>query len=403
MKRNKKTFNNDKLEKYKKTKAFTLIELLAIIVILAIIAVITVPIILNIIENSKRGAVQDSAYGYVEAVEKNYVSNLLDDSSSKLNGTYIVSDGNFNGGEINLSGSKPTNGYLIYEDNKLSVGCLEFDGYKSIYTNGKFNSSVTGECEITTLYYSFDSNASMGTNGMLTDKVSQEDIPSEWTYWIKETTLNGVSSYNLELTSYGEMYDTESECTANISEYGATYNNETCEYVTSGYTIYDSSRYFRFYETENECLAYVDENGYDEYNCVSFSNKYFIKGEYPFELLFETESDCINNDMNTSDYRTTCTEVNYRKTNELCGVYAPEGEESRNFCITASNESVQNAFPNMNFSSENQFEEFPLSSSNIIQILYNQSKIQIVIVGSEDPVGFCMLLTNGTAYCGNSM
>ena len=48
----------------KKKNAFTLIELLAIIVILAIIAVITVPIILNIIENSRKGAAKDSAYGY---------------------------------------------------------------------------------------------------------------------------------------------------------------------------------------------------------------------------------------------------------------------------------------------------------------------------------------------------
>ena len=55
-------------------KGFTLIELLAIIVILAIIAVITVPIILNIIENSKNGAAQDSAYGFKDAVEKYYVA-----------------------------------------------------------------------------------------------------------------------------------------------------------------------------------------------------------------------------------------------------------------------------------------------------------------------------------------
>ena len=47
-----------------KNKGFTLIELLAIIVILAIIAVITVPILLNVIENSRKGASIDSAYGY---------------------------------------------------------------------------------------------------------------------------------------------------------------------------------------------------------------------------------------------------------------------------------------------------------------------------------------------------
>ena len=55
-------------------KAFTLIELLAIIVILAIIAVITVPIILNIIDNSKKGAAIDSAYGYKKAINQYYAT-----------------------------------------------------------------------------------------------------------------------------------------------------------------------------------------------------------------------------------------------------------------------------------------------------------------------------------------
>lgn len=50
-------------------KGFTLIELLAIIVILAIIAVITVPIILNIIDNAKKGAARSSVLGYADAVK----------------------------------------------------------------------------------------------------------------------------------------------------------------------------------------------------------------------------------------------------------------------------------------------------------------------------------------------
>ncbi|MBP3920766.1 MAG: prepilin-type N-terminal cleavage/methylation domain-containing protein, partial [Bacilli bacterium] len=49
-------------------KAFTLIELLAIIVILAIIAIITIPIILNVVDNSSKGAAVDSAYGYKDAI-----------------------------------------------------------------------------------------------------------------------------------------------------------------------------------------------------------------------------------------------------------------------------------------------------------------------------------------------
>ena len=54
-------------------KGFTLVELLAIIVILAIIAVITVPIVLNVIENSRKGAARSSALGYVDAIKLAYM------------------------------------------------------------------------------------------------------------------------------------------------------------------------------------------------------------------------------------------------------------------------------------------------------------------------------------------
>ncbi|MDD3453719.1 MAG: type II secretion system protein [Bacilli bacterium] len=56
-------------------KGFTLIELLAVIVILAVIALISVPIILGIIEKSKKGSTEDSAYGIVEAANLYYATN----------------------------------------------------------------------------------------------------------------------------------------------------------------------------------------------------------------------------------------------------------------------------------------------------------------------------------------
>lgn len=48
-------------------KGFTLVELLAVVVILAIIAIIAVPLILGVIESSKKGAFKDSVYGLLEA------------------------------------------------------------------------------------------------------------------------------------------------------------------------------------------------------------------------------------------------------------------------------------------------------------------------------------------------
>ena len=61
-------------------KGFTLIELLAIIVILAIIAVITVPIILNIIDEARKGAEKNSVIGYGKAVELAYTQYQYENS-----------------------------------------------------------------------------------------------------------------------------------------------------------------------------------------------------------------------------------------------------------------------------------------------------------------------------------
>ena len=143
----------------KKKNAFTLIELLAIIVILAIIAVITVPIILNIIENSRKGAVQDSAYGYKDAVNKYYVTELSKPANQnmKLDGDYIISEGNLTGKfegatsqqktlQIPVSGDKPSNGKLRYNNNVLGAGCLAIGDYQVIFVSGSVDQTAKGNC-----------------------------------------------------------------------------------------------------------------------------------------------------------------------------------------------------------------------------------------------------------------
>ena len=143
----------------KKKNAFTLIELLAIIVILAIIAVITVPIILNIIENSKKGAATDSAYGYKDSINKYYVSELSNNKKLKLNGTYEVKangvlNGNFGVTEntedriIPIDGEKPSSGKLHYTNTILDGGCLVIGDYKIIFkSNGSVDGTEKGNCD----------------------------------------------------------------------------------------------------------------------------------------------------------------------------------------------------------------------------------------------------------------
>jgi len=134
------------MNKMKKQKGFTLIELLAIIVILAIIAVITVPIILNVIDNAKRGTAKDSAYGYKDAINKYYVSGMLEDESIKLSGDYNVVDGKLGEYNIPFSGTKPTSGYLTFENNALTSGCLTIDEYKVTFDKGEVTNVEVGEC-----------------------------------------------------------------------------------------------------------------------------------------------------------------------------------------------------------------------------------------------------------------
>lgn len=127
-----------------KKNGFTLIELLAIIVILAIIAVITVPIILNIIESSKKGAIKDSAYGYKDSVNKWYVSKLTEDPN------YVLNDGTYSVSELGatVEGKQPgDNSWVTISKTNVTDGCLQFDEYTVEITNGEVGEASVGECE----------------------------------------------------------------------------------------------------------------------------------------------------------------------------------------------------------------------------------------------------------------
>ena len=115
-----------------KKKGFTLVELLAVIVILAIIALIATPIILNVINDAKKEAAKDSAYGYMDAVEKYIVSSELEDKSIQ-DGTYSVEKLNSMG--VSVKGSTPDNGTIKIESKTVKSYDIGIDGY--VVSNGK--------------------------------------------------------------------------------------------------------------------------------------------------------------------------------------------------------------------------------------------------------------------------
>ena len=133
-----------------KNKGFTLVELLAIIVIISVITLITIPIVKNIIDESKENTAINSAYGFKEAVHDYYIDSTLDEEIN-LEGIYTVSNGIINGPSVSsaamkVKGTKPTAGRLIYKNSEMISGCLEIEGYKIRYVDEQFMSDGKGTC-----------------------------------------------------------------------------------------------------------------------------------------------------------------------------------------------------------------------------------------------------------------
>ena len=125
-----------------KKRGFTLIELLAVIVILAIIALIATPIVMNVIENSKKGAAERSADNYIDAVEVAIASERL--KGNILEGEYLIDeDGNLcpegktctdeNKVTIEMSGNQPNSGTIVIGNGQVTT--------ESTVTVGEYNVS----------------------------------------------------------------------------------------------------------------------------------------------------------------------------------------------------------------------------------------------------------------------
>ena len=105
---------------------------------------------MNIIENSRKGAATDSAYGYKDSVNKTYIAELQNHNKLKLNDTYTVTNGTLSGGnfgdeeitslQVSVSGTIPSSGSLTYENNVLKSGYLVIGDYKVEF---KSNGSVS--------------------------------------------------------------------------------------------------------------------------------------------------------------------------------------------------------------------------------------------------------------------
>ena len=99
-----------------KRKGFTLVELLGVIVVLAIIALITTPVVLGVIESTRKGAFVDSVYGLIETTNIYYTKNMQDIAGEKrftCNGT-VCTNGN---DTLSFKGKVPIGGSITLKEN----------------------------------------------------------------------------------------------------------------------------------------------------------------------------------------------------------------------------------------------------------------------------------------------
>ena len=159
-----------------KRKGFTLIELLAVIVILAIIALIATPTILGVIEKARKGASEQSALGYIDAVEKQVAINQVKNENLINDGTYNVP---MTG--ITVKGEAPTKGWLKIE--KGMVTNYSFVIGKYVVTKGsetvKGDEPAKTDEEVTEIYPVYSNGTAVYYNPETNSKCNESEAVSK--------------------------------------------------------------------------------------------------------------------------------------------------------------------------------------------------------------------------------
>ena len=169
-----------------KKKGFTLIELLAVIVILAVIALITVPMIRNVIEDTRKGAFKDSVMSAFYEVEYYLLENNLSE----------IQEGGIEVTSLKLDNNEFEYGIIIQNEEGELEAVNVSDG-KYCASGTMTNLAVSeGNCDTENPNVEVNVSGKIATI-TLTDNtgviawavVKEQVIPEEWTQ-IKSTKLH---------------------------------------------------------------------------------------------------------------------------------------------------------------------------------------------------------------------
>ena len=280
-----------------KNKGFTLVELLAVIVILALIALIATPIILNVINDAKKQAAKDSAYGYMDAVEKYIVSSELEDKSIK-DRTYSVEELNSMG--VSVKGSTPDNGNIEIKNSSVKSYDIGIDGY--VVRNGKVDKVSTTKSfkNGTAVYY----NPETETKCKSSEAVSTTGKNSGCMKWYVFNDKEGNATVNVILdhnTTAGVAYNSTGS-NSEMKEVKKALENDTKDWKNTARLI-----------TANEVAKITGNTGFDasktgqDWFCLDTNQSDTTnrcskaQGTSEYAWLFDYTNECTNYGCNVSD------------------------------------------------------------------------------------------------------
>ena len=182
-----------------KNKGFTLVELLAVVVVLAVVSIIAIPITLNIIENARKGALENSARGLMDAANNYYAihSKEIEDyvDFSIVNGKQTSSE------KLSYKGSID-NGYLRLVDANTMALCIDDNKYYVIKNLDSKELELdegvcSGEYDEDLLGFVPEGNGNyIGTRLNVKAYSSSSDLPSK----AKEGSIGVIT--NIKITDY---------------------------------------------------------------------------------------------------------------------------------------------------------------------------------------------------------
>lgn len=187
-------------------KGFTLVELLAVLVILIVVVLIAVNVVNSRVKKAKKNSVEVNANNYIRAV--NGVAALSQNIGEDMEkGTYQVRD--LNKTDIKISGEKPRRGFLLLDNYEVTTGCLMYENYSAIITNGKTSSITKTNCDKFVLSQEFDYSGSESTFNVSVTGTYLLEVWGAQGGSYDETHFGGSGSYssaNIHLSKGDTLY-----------------------------------------------------------------------------------------------------------------------------------------------------------------------------------------------------